>query len=298
MSTIETSPFTAHEVAALAPLLTGAPSTFELCASRSSGPIRCMRAGWVDQSAPGRAAVPIDALPIASVTKALFAYTVCIAVEEGTVAYDDVVEHGTPPGVTLADLMAHCSGLPMEGKAPFAKPRQRRIYSNTGIELAALYLEEQSGIDIRTYFDEAVVQPLKLTNTSLRTSPAYGARSTALDLVTFGRELLVPRLVSDVTVALATSPYEPELKGVLPGFGRQNPNLWGLGFEIRGTKRPHWTGSLNSPRTFGHFGQSGAFVWVDPELDLTVSFVGNRRFDTWSIERWPPIADAIIGAMT
>ena len=185
-----------------------------------------------------------------------------------------------------------------EGKAPFAKPRQRRIYSNTGIELAALYLEEQSGIDIRTYFDEAVVQPLKLTNTSLRTSPAYGARSTALDLVTFGRELLVPRLVSDVTVALATSPYEPELKGVLPGFGRQNPNLWGLGFEIRGTKRPHWTGSLNSPRTFGHFGQSGSFVWVDPELDLTVSFVGNRRFDTWSIERWPPIADAIIGAMT
>ena len=116
-----------------------------------------MRAGWVDQSAPGRAAVPIDALPIASVTKALFAYTVCIAVEEGTVAYDDVVEHGTPPGVTLADLMAHCSGLPMEGRAPFAKPRQRRIYSNTGIELAALYLEEQSGIDIRTYFDEAVV---------------------------------------------------------------------------------------------------------------------------------------------
>ena len=48
----------------------------------------------------------------------------------------------------------------------------------------------------------------------------------------------------------------PGLDGVLPGWGRQEPNDWGLAFELRDGKSPHWTGSLNSPRTFGHFGQA------------------------------------------
>ena len=45
----------------------------------------------------------------------------------------------------------------------------------------------------------------------------------------------------------------------------QRPNDWGLGFEISDDKSPHWTGSANSGRTYGHFGQSGTFIWVDPE---------------------------------
>ena len=57
----------------------------------------------------------------------------------------------------------------------------------------------------------------------------------------------------------------PGLVGVLPGFGRMDPNDWGLGFELRDAKSPHWTGARNSPRTFGHFGGSGTFLWVDPE---------------------------------
>ena len=39
----------------------------------------------------------------------------------------------------------------------------------------------------------------------------------------------------------------PELAGVLPGFGYHNPNDWGLGPEIRGTKAPHWTGHGKNP---------------------------------------------------
>ena len=62
----------------------------------------------------------------------------------------------------------------------------------------------------------------------------------------------------------------PGLVGVLPGFGRQEPNDWGLGFELRDGKSPHWTGSRNSPRTFGHFGRSGTFLWVDPEAGLAL----------------------------
>ncbi len=62
----------------------------------------------------------------------------------------------------------------------------------------------------------------------------------------------------------------PGLKGVLPGVGTFDPLDWGLGAELRDGKDPHWTGSRNSPATFGHFGGSGTFVWVDPGLDVAL----------------------------
>ena len=52
---------------------------------------------------------------------------------------------------------------------------------------------------------------------------------------------------------------------MLPGFGRFDPIDWGLGFELKDGKPDHWTGTLTSPRTFGHFGGAGTFLWVDPE---------------------------------
>ena len=54
-------------------------------------------------------------------------------------------------------------------------------------------------------------------------------------------ELLHPgRVLAPATLAEATTVQLPELRGVLPGFGRSDPNPWGLGFEIRGDKSPHW----------------------------------------------------------
>ena len=63
----------------------------------------------------------------------------------------------------------------------------------------------------------------------------------------------------------------PGLDGVVPGFGRQDPNDWGLGFELRSTKAPHWTAPGNDPGTFGHFGRSGCFLWVDPAARLALA---------------------------
>ncbi|MDX1619967.1 MAG: hypothetical protein R3320_03190, partial [Nitriliruptorales bacterium] len=84
------------------------------------------------------------------------------------------------------------------------------------------------------------------------------------------------------------------LDGVLPGFGRQEPNDWGLGFEIRDGKDPHWTGKKNSPRTFGHFGQSGSFLWVDPAVGLACVAVCDRAFDDWAREVWPAFSDGVL----
>ena len=59
--------------------------------------------------------------------------------------------------------------------------------------------------------------------------------------------------------AEATEVQFPGLTGVLPGFGVQRPNDWGLGFEIRDGKSPHWTGSANSAAPTGISASQGRF---------------------------------------
>jgi CubicO group peptidase (beta-lactamase class C family) len=123
---------------------------------------------------------------------------------------------------------------------------------------------------------------------------AWGASGPLADLLTLGRELLSPTLLSPDTLAAATSVAFPGLAGILPGFGRQDPNDWGLGFEIRDHKWPHWTGATNSPRTFGHFGRSGAFLWVDPVARLACGSAAGREFGPWAAHAWPRLADAVL----
>ena len=111
-------------------------------------------------------------------------------------------------------------------------------------------------------------------------------------------ELLAPTVVTAETVAEATTVAFPDLVGVLPGFGRMEPNDWGLGFELRDGKRPHWTGSRNSPATFGHFGQSGSFLWVDPDPTVACVCLTDTRFGDWAKEVWPPFSDAVLAEAT
>ena len=228
--------------------------------------------------------------PWASVTKLLTALAALVAAEEGVVELD---EPAGPPGSTVRHLLAHASGLPPEGEAPIAQPGTRRIYSNAGFEVLARVIEDRAEMPFSDYLRAAVLEPLGLT-ASLDGSPASGANGTLDDLLAFGRELLAPRLIAPETLAEATEVAFPGLTGVLPGFGRMEPNDWGLGFELRDEKRPHWTGAGNSPRTFGHFGQSGSFLWVDPEARLACACLCDTGFGEWAKEAWPRLSDAIL----
>jgi CubicO group peptidase (beta-lactamase class C family) len=148
------------------------------------------------------------------------------------------------------------------------------------------------------YVGAAVLEPLGLTG-DLRESPqpAAGYWGTLGDLAALGRELLAPTLVAPETFAEATSVVFPGLVGVLPDFGRMEPLDWGLGFELRDHKEPHWTGSRNSPRTFGHFGGSGTFLWADPEPGIALGFLGDLPFDDWSDDAkrlWPKLSDDVL----
>ena len=72
---------------------------------------------------------------------------------------------------------------------------------------------------------------------------------------------------------------------MVPDLGSYDPNPWGLGFEIKGAKVPHWTAPGGSPRTFGHFGGSGTFLWVDPDARLACVVLTDREFGAWA----PPL---------
>jgi CubicO group peptidase (beta-lactamase class C family) len=120
---------------------------------------------------------------------------------------------------------------------------------------------------------------------------------TLADALRLGGELLRPTLIAPETLQEAVSVQFPGLAGVLPGFGRWDPNDWGLGFELKDGKRPHWTGERNSPRTFGHFGGSGTFLWVDPTVDLACAVLTDRAFGDWALEAWPALSDAVLADM-
>jgi CubicO group peptidase (beta-lactamase class C family) len=230
----------------------------------------------------------------ASITKLLTAYALLVALEEGILDLDDPAG---PPESTIRHLAAHASGLPFHDGPPIARPGQRRIYSNPGYEALAEAIGTAAGMSFPDYLRAAVCAPLGLAG-DLRGSPAAGYSGPPSDLVAFAGELLRPGLIAPETLAEATSVHFPGLGGVLPGFGRWEPNDWGLGFELKDEKQRHWTGSRNSPATFGHFGGSGTFLWVDPQLDAALGCLTDREFDDWALEEWPRLSDAVIAELS
>ncbi len=233
------------------------------------------------------------AYALASVTKPLAAWAVLVAVERGLVDLDGPVPDA-PDGATVAHVLAHASGLPPDEVGPRTEPGTRRIYSNHGFDLLGALVSARTDRPFSAWLDEAVLAPLGMSGTSLEGSPAKDGVGTVRDLLTFGRELLTPTLLSPELHARATAPFLADLDGVLPGYGRQRPNPWGLGVEIRGTKSPHWTGPDANPRTFGHFGQSGSYLWVDPDAGLTCACLTGTPFGAWAIEAWAPFNQQVL----
>jgi CubicO group peptidase (beta-lactamase class C family) len=239
----------------------------------------------------GTAGAVDEPLPWASVTKLLTAVAALVAVEEGTIALD---QPAGPPGSTVRHLLAHASGLSLDGEGRHFPPGTRRVYSNLGIELVAECVAGAAAMPFKQYLIDGVLVPLGMRRTRLGGSPAWGAFGPLADLMAFAGELLAPALISPETMAAATGVAFAGLDGVLPGFGMQRPNDWGLGFELRDGKWPHWTGRHNAPGTFGHFGQTGSFVWVDPVAGLACAALSNRDFGPWAKEAWPALSDAVL----
>lgn len=228
---------------------------------------------------------------LASITKPLVAWAILVAIEEGTLALDDPAGQ---PGCTIRHLLSHAGGYAFDGPEPITAPGRTRIYSNTGIEVAAAALTSRCGIPMADYLFEAVLQPLGMAATALNGSPSDGAWSTVSDLARFVAEMRAPSLISRASRDTAFTSTYPDLSGIVPGVGRFTPCPWGLGFELRGAKSPHWTGATNSARTVGHFGGAGTMFWFDPDRDLGLVALTDRAFGTWALDAWPALSDAVI----
>jgi CubicO group peptidase (beta-lactamase class C family) len=253
-------------------------------------PVEFAAAGVVDRG--GRVATHGDrtrSVPLASVTKPIAALAVLVAAEEGVV---DLDEPAGPPGATVRHLLAHASGLPFEGTTPIARPGHRRIYSNEAFRVLAERLTAAAQMPFPEYVREAVVTPLDI-GLNAEGDPSSGMRASLDDVLAIGRELLSPRLVADETRDEMISVQFPGLVGVLPDHGRFDPLDWGLGVQLN-TRPPSWMGTRTSPRTYGHFGGSGTFLWVDPEATVVCAALTTREFGEWAKEAWPRISDAVL----
>ena len=231
---------------------------------------------------------------LASVTKVLATRSAVVAVDRGLMALNDPMG---PPGATLRHLLSHSSGMAQDSAMTWAAPGARRIYSDAGIELMGTEVEAATNQDISHWIAQTILDPLSMDSTTIPGSPAHSGLSTIADLTKLADDLLHPRLVSAELDAEATRPVFPDLVGVLPGYGRQNPNPFGLGVEIRGAKSPHWTAPNASPKVFGHFGQSGSFIWVDRELDAAAVFLGTEPFGPWHRKNWAHFNEALLAKL-
>lgn len=243
---------------------------------------------------------PDEVFPLASVTKPIAAYAVLVAVDRGLLSLD---QPAGPEGSTIRHLLAHASGLPFGVGAPIAKPGTRRIYSNYGFDVLGEAVSAQLGVTIQEWLRRELAEPLGMDTFELipgrwitQGSKKVAAGSVAADgvasadsLARFAMELLSPTLISPTLWAQAYTPQWDGLPGILPGYGKQKNNQWGLGFSIRGRKDPHWLSEDFSSKTIGHFGQSGSFIWMDPDVQQAGIFLGRESFGAEHKLYWPEL---------
>lgn len=225
---------------------------------------------------------------LASVTKLLSSYAVLLAVEEGAFELDDPLG---PEGSTVRHLLAHASGVGFDSREPQKRAGERRIYSSAGYEILAEHVEETTGIAFDEYLSQGVFEPLGMQRARLRGGAGHGGEASVSDMARFACELLAPTLLSATTLEQARSNQFGDLRGVVPGYGMQKPCPWGLGFEIKGHKQPHWTGDGMPADTVGHFGMSGTYLWVAGDYAMVA--LTDRDFGDWAKPLWQETNTAI-----
>jgi CubicO group peptidase (beta-lactamase class C family) len=75
---------------------------------------------------------------------------------------------------------------------------------------------------------------------------------------------------------------------------------WGIGWEIKGGKRPQAYGELTSESTYGHLGATGTMVWADPRADVACVLLTNRALASgWTTEspRQAMFSNAVMAAV-
>jgi CubicO group peptidase (beta-lactamase class C family) len=198
----------------------------------------------------------------------------------------------------IARLTEHISGQ------PFWQTTQNRVLEPLGLkgvvaDPAGLALEQVAlladtshpGTEFESY-NSAYWRALAL--------PWGGLFGTPRDTLRFAAAFLPSgeRFLSEVgTVLMTTDQTMGVPGGVESAKVRWDRGRWGLGWEVKGEKRRHWTGDFTSPRTFCHFGHAGTLLWGDPERDIALAVFANRAVThMWGfiLPRWARLSNAVI----
>ena len=126
------------------------------------------------------------------------------------------------------------------------------------------------------------------------TARAYGAFLSCLLARggAAGRALLAPETVEEML-----APQFGPLPGGVEGVGEWPDLCWGLGFDVRGRREPHWAGPALGPRGASHFGASGTLAWLDPDRGLGLVALANRgSYSGWWREPWAALGSAVTAA--
>jgi beta-lactamase class C len=233
----------------------------------------------------------------------------------------------------LAEIVDAMCRLPLRS-APGAELR----YSNAGFGVLTRLVERVADQEFWAVARRRVLQPMRLRDTFARPGPdvvdrialladaahagtelesyngAYwrdlalpwgGLFGSPRDLARFAGAVLpsgaaLPHLLSAPAVAVMTSDQAGGVPGgVESAKVRWDVAHWGLGWEVKGSKRRHWTGEFTSPSTVCHFGAAGTLLWADPERDLALAVFANRTAAAmWSfiMARWARLSNAVVAA--
>ena len=278
---------------------------------------------------------PETLFALASLTKPLVAAACMVALEEGLLDLDAEVRDGFSLRHLLSHCAGLPEpGLAWQ-EPPGYPPGTQRWYSNAGYVQAARLLEASSGLSCAEYLGEAVLAPLGM-DASLGLKPgdevraarvwqagrygegelfnsekfrrdappqgggfasarAYGAFLSCLLAggdAGGGRALLAEETVEEMLAAQ----FGP-LPGGVGGVGEWPDLCWGLGFDVRGRRQPHWSGGTLSERAASHFGASGTLAWLDPERGLGLVALANRgTYAGWWREPWADLGAAVTAA--
>ncbi|MFN8015466.1 MAG: serine hydrolase domain-containing protein [Acidimicrobiia bacterium] len=233
----------------------------------------------------------------ASVTKVLSTLVFAELVESGFISFDTLIKDNyfTKGDVCLKDLLSHSSGIRPEYEEPI-EPLTKRIYTNESFELSEKYIFSSTkyleGYSISSIFEEGLKIHLNAA-IKFSGSSAYGAEGTFEDLLALLNEIRSPTYISETTFNFLTTTYADGLPGILPGFGQYENNSFGIGFEVKGNKANHWMGDFASQKSYGHFGQSGAFIFHDPINMVSIALVSNKDFGPWAKTEYPKLSSEI-----
>lgn len=230
---------------------------------------------------------------------------------------------------TLEHMLNVMCGVPLQDI-----PGTILRYSNVGPAVAARAAECATGRDFHDLLYDEVLVPRGLMNVITKPAAALNARIALVEdpssegtpvegyNSTYWRQLGIPwggyygtahdvarfagsfihGYVKNLDAYLAAEMITDQVHGAPGGVDsagvRWDPGFWGLGWEVKGSKRNHWTGTLTSPQTFCHWGQSGTLVWADPTRELALAVFGNRTVlkRPWPLSpaRWSHLSDVIV----